>query len=271
MKKTPSKPSPKKEQNPLPFDTGAELPFVEHLRELRKRLIYSILILLGFFPIAYYFYHEIVAFLYKPFEFVKQNNEDSLYITGVLEGLLVRLKVSFFLAFFFSFPFHLYHALRFIFPGLYAREKKIVSIMLALSFLFVFFSVYYTYEQIIPISVSFLLSSGFIPQDVGLLLSFERNVFFVLQFLFAGLILFQLPILLQVLLIMGVVKRKTLVSYTRYIVISIFVISAFLTPPDPLSLLALSLPLVLMFLLTILIAKIFNFGGDFEQDGAHKV
>ena len=265
MKKTsPKKSPPKKGENPMQSEKG-DLPFIEHLRELRKRLIYSIFTLIIFFPVAYYFYHEIVAFLYKPFDFVKQQSEDSLYITGVLEGLLVRLKVSFFVAFLFSFPFHLYHVMRFIFPGLYSREKKIVSIMIALSFLFVFFSVYYTYEQIIPISVSFLLSSGFIPQDVGLLLSFERNVFFVLQFLFAGLILFQLPILLQVLLIMDVIKRRALVSYTRYIVICIFVVSAFLTPPDPLSLLALSLPLVLMFLLTLLIAKIFNFGADFED------
>lgn len=252
------------EKTPDEFES---LSFVDHLRELRKRLIFSLVSFIVFFPFLYYFYPFIIDFLSAPFLFLQnEQTGDSLYISGVLEGFLMRLKVSFFLSFFVSFPIHLYQVTRFVFPGLYPREKRAISAIIFFSFCFVFFSVYYSYQKIIPISINFLLGSAFIPLEVGLLLNFQQSVFFILHSLLAGLMLFQLPIILLILLMMGIVKRKPLFNAIRYVIIFIFVISAVLTPPDPISLLALALPLIVMFLLTLLIAKIFHFGEDSPEE-----
>ena len=108
----------------------------------------------------------------------------------------------------------------------------------------------------------FLTSSKFIPFNVGLLLNYTKNIFYILQFIFIALVIFQTPIILELLLISNVVKRKALLKMSKYIIILIFVLSALLTPPDFISQVSLATPLIVLYFLTILIAKIFRFGED---------
>ena len=121
-------------------------------------------------------------------------------------------------------------------------------------------SAYYAYYQIIPISIAFLTNTGFIPERVGLLLNYQKNIFYVFRFMLVTLILFQLPIILEVLMVVSLVKRRTLMRTSRFFVVGIFVLSALMTPPDFISQVSVALPLILLFFLTILIAKIFHFG-----------
>ena len=92
-------------------------------------------------------------------------------------------------------------------------------------FILIVISAIYGYYKVIPLSIDFMTRSGFIPGDVGMLLNFSRNIFFVLQFLFFSLLLFQTPVILELFLIMNILTRKAVWNSLRYIIITIFIFS----------------------------------------------
>ena len=128
------------------------------------------------------------------------------------------------------------------------------------SFILLLLGFFYSYYSVIPLSVQFLVSAEFIPTGVGLLLNFQRNVFFVCLFLIIFLIVFQTPILLVVLMMTGIVTRRRLLSISRYVVVFIFALSAVVTPPDVISQISLAVPMVGMFFLSILVGRMLKFG-----------
>ena len=136
-----------------------------------------------------------------PFEMIESlTTDEQLFINTLFEGFLTKLKISLLVGIIISFPVHLYNAVRFIFPGLQVKEKRVIVIGLFVSFALIVFSFYYSYFNIIPLSVRFLTSSRFIPFKVGMLLNYNRNIFYILQFIFIALVLFQTPIVLELLL-----------------------------------------------------------------------
>lgn len=237
------------------------MSFFDHLAELRKLFIRSLIVLIAGFGATYVFYEPIVAFLSEPFNSIS-GQDSKLYVNSVVEAFFVKIKISVLFALLFTFPVHVFHLLKFILPALHPKEKKMVMLFLFLSSLLIAFGVYYSYSLIIPISVQFLTGTGFIPENIGLLLSYERNIMFIFQFLMAGLILFQLPLILNLLLILDVVKLRWLKKYHRYITIVILIGSGIITPPDPASLVMMAAPLLVLFYVTIIVANIFNLGKD---------
>jgi sec-independent protein translocase protein TatC len=239
-----------------------EMPFLEHLQELRKRIIVSMIAVLCAAVLSYVFFDPIVAFLFEPFRNIEalQLREQILFVNTIFEGFLVRLKVAILAGIVFSLPVHLFNIIRFILPGLTGRERKIIFTALIASFCLIVLSFYYGYFKVIPISIAFLSSSGFIPEHVGLLLNYGRNIFVIFQFLLITIIMFQLPIILEILMIMNLLSRRALLKASRFIVVGIFVLAAIVTPPDFISQISLALPLAGLFFLTILIARIFDFG-----------
>jgi sec-independent protein translocase protein TatC len=239
-----------------------EMSFIDHLRELRRRIIVSMIAILCAAIVSYIFFDYIVAFLFQPFREIEALSvrDEILFINTIFEGFLVRLKVAILAGIVFSLPVHMFNIVKFVLPGLTAREKKIILTSLIVSFCLIVFSFYYGYFNVIPISIGFLSSSGFIPEDVGLLLNYGKNIFVIFQFLLITVILFQLPIILEILMIMNVLSRKALLKASRFIVVGIFVLAAIVTPPDFVSQISIALPLVGLFFLTILIARIFHFG-----------
>jgi sec-independent protein translocase protein TatC len=239
-----------------------EMSFIDHLRELRKRIIVSMIAILCAAIVSYIFFDYIVAFLFEPFREIEALSirDEILFINTIFEGFLVRLKVAILAGVLLSLPVHVFNIIKFVLPGLTSKEKKVILISLIVSFCLIVFSFYYGYFKVIPISIGFLSSSGFIPEQVGLLLNYGKNIFVIFQFLLITIILFQLPIILEILMIMNVLSRKALLKASRFIVIGIFVLSAIVTPPDFVSQISLALPLVGLFFLTILVARIFNFG-----------
>ena len=237
------------------------LTFWGHLSELRIRIMISAIgITLGSIA-AFLLFKYILALLFRPFESLEAYAGDKqLFINTIFEGFLTKLKISILAGIIFSFPVHLYNLVCFIFPALRRREKRIIVAGLAVSFVLIVFSFYYSYFKIVPISVSFLTSKNFIPIKVGLLLNYTKNIFYILQFLFVTLVVFQTPIVLEILLIAKVVTRKRLLKMSRFVIVIIFVLSAILTPPDFVSQVSLAVPLIILYFLTILIAKIFRFG-----------
>jgi len=242
---------------------NGSMPFLEHIRELRMRLIISFLSLVIASIIAFIFYKDIINILSKPLEGIKSSVTDQkLFVNSIYEGFLINIKISILVGLILSLPVHLYNAVKFIFPGLKPKERKIVLYSLLSSFFLIIISAYYGYFKLIPFSIKFLTGSGFVPERVGLLLNYGKNIFYIFQFLLAALLIFQLPLILELLLIMGIIKRRTLWKISRYIIVGIFIISAIATPPDVVSQVGFALPLIGLFFLALFVAKIFKFGED---------
>ncbi|BBM89768.1 Sec-independent protein translocase protein TatC [Spirochaetota bacterium] len=241
--------------------TEGGMTFLGHIEELRRLVIISLSVLIVGMIGAFYLYEAAVALLSRPFASLpKIAGGEDLYVTSILEGFVVKIKLSFFLGLILTFPIHVYLILRFLFPALKFKEKRIILYTLASSFVLIIISIYYSYGTILPLSVKFLTGKGFLPQNVGVLLGYGGNIFFVMQFILIALVLFQFPIVLELLMVMNVMKRATMLKWSRYIVIAICVVAAVITPPDPISMVSIAVPLIAMFYLTLVIAKIFKFG-----------
>ncbi|MDC7222899.1 MAG: twin-arginine translocase subunit TatC, partial [Spirochaetales bacterium] len=224
--------------------TEANMPLLSHLRELRRGLIISGVALgLGFF-LALPFYERIVDFLSAPLQGLDgAEGGKVLFVNTIAEGFLVKLKITALAGLILSGPVHLFNLLSFVLPGLLEKEKKILLITLLCSFLLILGSFFYSYRTIIPVSVVFLTGRGFIPENTGMLLNFSGNIFYLLQFIMMTLVVFQMPIVLEILLVLNVVKRKTLFHWGRYVIVLFFLLSALLTPPDFITQIGLALPM----------------------------
>jgi sec-independent protein translocase protein TatC len=246
---------------------GRPMTFIEHATELRRRLVVSIIAVIGGTAAGYLLYEPVLLFMLRPLDQLasltqSEASDARLFINTVFEGFLVRLKVAFISGIAVSLPVHLYNVIRFVFPGLSRREKRTVAAALLASSILLAAGFFYSYYNVIPLSVKFLTGAGFMPPGVGLLLGFDRNVFFIFQFLLVFLLVFQIPIVLVLLMMTGALKRRALLRSSRYAVVAIFALSAAVTPPDVVSQVSLAVPMVGMFFLSILVARIFGFGGD---------
>ena len=236
-------------------------PILEHLTELRRRIIVSVLVLAVAAAAAFAFYEPIALVLYRPFLQIGSSVEGaSLFMGSILEGFLTRLRVAVLSGLIVSLPIHTLNLIGFVFPGLTRRERWVVAAVLAVSLVLIVASAWYGYFVIVPISISFLMSSGFVPEGVGVLLGYRANITYLFQFLLGTLVIFQVPIVLEVLMIFGLVTRKALLGAGRYVVVGAFVLSAVLTPPDFISQLSLAIPLVALYFLSIAVARLFGFG-----------
>ncbi len=244
-----------------PAAAAAEMPLLDHLAELRTLLLRSCGILMIGVCVGFVFYEAVVELLMRPFAALPFIQDDQqLYINSILEGFTVKIKLSFFVGFILTFPVQLVLFLRFLFPALEPKEKKFLLYAILSSSVLILLSVYYSYGKILPLSIRFLTGSGFLPANVGILLGYKGNVFFVFQFVIAMLILFQFPVVLELLMFLKLLRRQTLVRGARFFIVGIVVLAALITPPDPISLVSVALPLIGLFYVTLFIAKIFNFG-----------
>ncbi len=236
----------------------ANMPFLSHLAELRRRVAVSLIAAAIGFLIAFIFYNNFMPFMIKPLGV-------SLYVREITGAFTTRFKVAFLLGLAMSFPVHVYNIVAFITPALKNNERRILRYSLVVSFLLILFGGYMSFEHILPLASRVLLSDKFLPGDTKALITFETAIMFEIKMIFAFLVMFQLPIVQEVLMIVGVISRKQLLSASRYIIVGIFILSAIFTPPDIVSQIGLALPLILLFYLSILIAKICGFGGEKQE------
>ena len=236
----------------------SEKPFIAHIAELRKRFFFCLISVVLFSIVGFFLYAFFIEWLSYPFRLLI-DVEKPLYITHLLEGFVTKLKSSLLLGFIFSIPMFIFHFIRFAFPGFRAHEKRFVGLLLFFGLLLSFFAFYLCYFHILPYSIAFLTSRQFVPTDVGLLLSFTDNIFYVFQFLFYSVLLFQFPIVIFLLLYYQLVSYQTLIQLGRFFVIGIVVLSAIITPPDLISQLAICVPLISLYYFVILIAKVCGF------------
>ena len=234
--------------------------FLSHLLELRTRLLKCFFIFGVAFCVSYIFSQELFLYLLKPYEKVmslKHSLESHrLIYTGVTEAFLVYIKVSLFSALFFTFPYFAYHVWMFMAPGLYKHEKKIVVPILASTPLLFLMGALFAYYIVFPLAYEFFLAFE-VSQPQGLDIHMETRMSeylsFVMRLIFAFGLSFELPLLIVILGLLGHLKVEDLKKSWRYVVVGIFTLSAILTPPDILSMIALAIPLIVLYAISIIL------------------
>lgn len=234
---------------------------LDHLVELRRRFMVSLVSFLVCFVLAIVFYEKIIALFIAQFESIQSELSAKLFAQSIAEGFLVQLKASAIFALIASAPIHLVNIAQFIYPALEPKLRRIISVGLVVSFLLAVLGAYIAYFQIIPFSIRFLTDAAFIPNGVGLLLNYQQSITYVLAFLLWTIITFQSPLVLEILLAAKVLDRRAVFRASRYVIVIIFVIAAIVTPSvDPISQCAIALPLIVLYFIVILVAKIFHLG-----------
>jgi len=229
-------------------DTQA--PLLDHLIELRRRLLWSLAALVVAFGGCLYFARPILGFLVAP---LKAAGQVTIINTAVTGGFIVELKVAFFAALMLAFPVIANQLWQFVAPGLYRKEKRaLLPFLLATPVLFIA-GASMAYFIAIPVALKFLL--GFQGELAGVtqqaLPEVNEYLKFVMQFIFGFGLSFLMPVLLMLLEHAGIVTFEQLRGAWRYAVVGAFAISAVLTPPDVGSQLLLAIPLVALYFLAL--------------------
>lgn len=232
-------------------------PLLEHLIELRTRIIRALLALAVGFGVCLYFADEILGFLVLPLKQAFPKGEGQLIFTKLPEVFFVELKVALFAGFMVSFPVIANQLWAFVAPGLYAREKKaFLPFLIATPVLFMG-GASLAYFVVMPTAFRFFLGYG--GETGGLavqaLPSAGDYLGLVMQFILAFGMTFLLPVLLLLLHRAGIITRAQMAGARRYIIVGIFAIAAVVTPPDPGSQIILAIPLLLLFEASLLLMR----------------
>ena len=250
---------------------ASKAPLIEHLIELRTRLMYSAAALLVAFVVCYFFAPQIYELLMKPLEFAygTEVTHRRMIYTAPQEAFFTYMTVAFWAGAFLSFPIIASQIWMFVAPGLYKHERKaFLPFLFATPILFIA-GASLVYFVIMPFALKFFLSfqSPGGPGQLPIVAETKVNEYLslVMKMIFGFGLAFQMPVVLTLLARVGIVTSAGLASKRRYAIVLIFVAAAILTPPDALSMTSLALPLLVLYELSILSAKMIEKKRD-ERD-----
>lgn len=237
---------------------NSEAPLLDHLLELRTRLLRCILVLGAVFCVCLYFADDIFGFLARPLTAAFPPGQGRLIYTKLYEAFFVNMKVALFAAFFITFPYLANQIWAFVAPGLYVKEKRaFLPFLIATPVLFTCGAAL-AYYVVMPTAFHWFL--GFEGTRGGLkaeaLPAMGDYLSLVMQFILAFGISFLLPVLLMLLNRAGLVSREQLVGARRYVIVLIFGLAAIATPPDIMSQIALAVPLLILFEGSLILMRI---------------
>ena len=228
-----------------------------HIAELRSRLIKIVIIYFLFFFIAFIFWKDIFAWMSEPLlEALKLEKSSKIIFTGLAEPFFTAVKISLFAGFFFSLPFILYQAWAFIAPGLYDNEKKMVLPFVFWGTVMFLVGAGFAYYVVFPVGFKVLVTFG--GAQFTAMPRISEYVSFFGKLMMGFGIAFEMPVVTYFLAKLGLVTDKTLKDFSRYAIVVIFILAAILTPPDLFSQLAMAAPLLVLYGVSILIAKVVN-------------
>ena len=252
----------------------SKAPLLEHLVELRTRLMRSAAALLITFFGCFYFASDIFDFLAAPLAEQLADREGARMIfTDMTEVFFTQVKVAFFAALFVSFPIIANQMWRFIAPGLYKTEKHAFLPFLVLTPVLFFLGGALVYYMLMPVAWQFFLSFETMGGDGALPIQLEAKVneylSLVMKLIFAFGLSFELPLVLTLMARARMVSAKGLAEKRKYAIVMAFIAAAVLTPPDPLSQISLAVPIILLYEVSILSVRwIEKRRGDEEEDEA---
>ncbi|OGS24420.1 MAG: twin arginine-targeting protein translocase TatC, partial [Elusimicrobia bacterium RIFOXYB2_FULL_48_7] len=219
-----------------------ELTLVEHLEELRKRIIICLVAALVCTIACYFYVDKILLLVAAPV--------GHLVFLKPAEAFIVRIKVAFYGGIFVSMPVILYQAWKFVSPGLFKAERKYVYLLILFSYLLFVFGVVFAYRLVLPPAMKYLLDSG--GPGIQPMISVGYYVSFITMFLLGFGLVFQLPLLLLFLVKINVITPKWLSVNRKYAILAVFIIAGVITPgPDIFSQLMMAVPLLVLYEITV--------------------
>lgn len=227
----------------------SSMGFLDHLEELRRRLIKSVLAVVLFSFIAFYFADYIMEFIKIPLK-----NKVELYNIAVTGSFYAYLKVSLICGFLISLPFNFYQMWSFISPGLYKREKILIIPLVFFSTLLFLLGASFCYIVVLPLSFAFLI--GFSGDVIINTITIGSYISFVGLLLIAFGFGFQMPIAAYVLGKMGMISSEFLSKGRRYALVTILIVGAIITPPDVFTQFLLAVPLYILYEISIIIVRV---------------
>lgn len=234
-----------------------EYTFKEHFLELKKRLLVIISYFFVVFILCYCFSENIYNFILKPLAEVININDRKVIYTGMAEAFFTYVKLSFWTAFLIIIPVITYHIYRFIAPGLLKSEKVIILPTIIVAPLLFYAGGLFVFYLIIPNAWHFFLS--FENPDAALPIMLEARISeylsMVMQLVTAFGLAFELPVIILILGVLKLVSVQGLRQKRRFAIVIIFILAAIFTPPDVLSQIALALPLVALYEISIIICN----------------
>lgn len=233
--------------------TQPEMPLIEHLLELRNRLLKMVLAVLICFAAIYPFANELYLWVSEPLRSLLPVGQ-TMIATDVTSPFFAPLKLALVLAVFVAIPVILYQLWSFIAPGLYAHEKRLAFPLLFTSIILFYLGAAFAYFVVFPLVFGFFTAVG--PEGIVELPDISSYLNFVLKMFFAFGVAFEIPIATILLIVSGATTPQDLAKKRPYIVVGCFVIGMLLTPPDIISQTLLALPMWVLFELGILFGRL---------------
>jgi sec-independent protein translocase protein TatC len=239
-------------QSPREPEALAEGTLISHLLELRDRLLRALIAVFVIFLPLVFFSNDLFTFVARPL-IDKLPEGTSLIATSVVAPFMTPLKLALIAAIFVAMPYVLYEVWGFVAPGLYRREKRFALPLFASSVVLFYTGVAFAYFIVFPLMFGFLTTTT--PEGVRMMTDISSYLDFTLLLFFAFGIAFEVPVAVVLLASTGLVKVETLKKNRGYVLLGIFVVAAFLTPPDAISQSFMAVPMYILYELGILFAQ----------------
>ena len=235
-------------------DENSSMPFLDHLEELRWRLFKSLGSVLVGAVITFYFIDSLIDFLIQPTQNLATPMD--LQVLKVQGMFMIKWGIALIGGFVLAIPVLTYQIWKFIAPGLYMNERRYVAPLIIFTYLSFLIGLTFAYTVIIPFSLEFFTSVGM----EGIQNNFSINYYFnfITWIMIGSGLIFELPVLVFILSVFGLLTPAFMGHYRRHAIVVVLILSAFITPPDPVSLVLMSIPLMLLYELSIGVSWLVN-------------
>ncbi len=230
-----------------------EQPLVEHLIELRKRLVRSVIVVALFFSVLFFYANDLYEYIATPLlNTLPAGN--TMIATEVASPFLTPFKLALLASVFLAVPYILFQVWNFVLPALYKQERKLVTPLLSSSIALFYAGIAFSYYVVFPLVFSFFTSHG--PESVAIMTDISAYLDFVIKMFFAFGLAFELPIVIIIIVTSGLTTVESLKAKRPYIVVGCFVAGMLFTPPDVISQTLLAIPLWILFELGLQLANL---------------